>query len=153
MSGNAVHRILVPVDGSENSFRAASFAIDLAKRYGAELAVINALDLHQTFAQVGFYGLAFPSNIPEMIETAKKEALPWFEKIRKEAEGSDVKMQSEVIEAPLSVASQIVNYAENRHIDIIVMGSRGQTGIKRLLLGSVASAIVTYAPCPVLVVR
>ena len=153
MSNNPIHRILVPVDGSENSLRAASFAIDLAKKYSAELVVVNVLDLIQTLAQVGFYGVAFPNNVSEMVETARKEATPWFEKIKKEAEGSAVKMQSEVIEAPLSVAGQIVNYAENNHIDIIVTGSRGRTGIKRLLLGSVASGIVTYAPCPVLVVR
>lgn len=153
MSNRTISRILVPIDGSENSFRAASFAIDLAKRYGAELVTINVLDLNQTLAQVAFYGLAFPNNIEEMMETARKEAAPWFERIRKEAEGSAVKIQSEVIEAPVSVTGQIANYAEGHQIDVVVMGSRGRTGIKRLLLGSIASGVVTYAPCPVLVVR
>lgn len=153
MSNRTISRILVPIDGSENSFRAASFAIDLGKRYGAELVTINVLDLNQTLAQVAFYGLAFPNNIEEMMERARKEAAPWFERIRKEAEDSNVKIQSEVIEAPLSVTGQIANYAESHQIDMIVMGSRGRTRIKRLLLGSIASGIVTYAPCPVLVVR
>lgn len=153
MSNTAIRKILVPIDGSENSFRAASFAIDLAKKYGAELVVVNVLDMNQTLAQVGFYGLAFPNNIQEIMESARKEASPWFERIRKEAEGSAVKIRSEVTEAPLSVAGQIANYAENHQIDMIVMGSKGRTGIKRLLLGSVASGVVTYAPCPVLVAR
>lgn len=153
MSNNAIKKVLVPIDGSENAYRAASFAIDVAKRYGAELVVIHAMDLNQSLSYLGVYGMPYPENIKEMIETAKKEAAPWFDKIKREAEGTGVKMESEVIEAPLSLVGEIVNYAENNHVDLIVTGSRGRTGLKRLLLGSVASGIVTYAPCAVLVVK
>jgi nucleotide-binding universal stress UspA family protein len=64
-----------------------------------------------------------------------------------------VNIWSEIVEGPFSLVGEIVNYAENNHIDLIVTGSRGRTGFKKVLLGSVASGIVTYAHCPVLVIK
>ena len=53
----------------------------------------------------------------------------------------------------MSVAGTIVGYTENQNMDLVVVGSRGRSGFTKLLLGSVASSIVTYASCPVLVVK
>jgi nucleotide-binding universal stress UspA family protein len=65
-----------------------------------------------------------------------------------------VKLKLEIIEDPISrVGSAIVAYAERENVDLIVIGSRGRTGFKKMLLGSVASDVVTYAHCPVLVVK
>ncbi|AIF82957.1 universal stress protein UspA-like protein [Candidatus Nitrososphaera evergladensis SR1] len=153
IKSNRIRRILVPVDGSENAFRATSFAIDLAKKYGAELVVIYALQLNQSLSYLGTYGMPTPQHIADMIQAAKKEADPWFDRIKKEADASTVKVKSEVIEAPLSIVGDIVTYAENNQFDIIVVGSRGRTGFKKILLGSIASGIVTYAHCPVLVTK
>jgi nucleotide-binding universal stress UspA family protein len=58
-----------------------------------------------------------------------------------------------VIIAKESIVSEIIEFAELRSIDLIIMGTRGRTGFKKLLLGSVASGVVTYAHCPVLVIR
>jgi nucleotide-binding universal stress UspA family protein len=58
-----------------------------------------------------------------------------------------------VIDSPLSVVAAIVNYADREKADLIVIGTRGRSGVSRMLLGSVASGVVTYAPCPVLVVK
>jgi nucleotide-binding universal stress UspA family protein len=55
--------------------------------------------------------------------------------------------------SPLSVTGSVVQYAERENIDLIVVGTRGRSGFKRLLLGSTASGIVTHAHCPVMVVR
>lgn len=53
----------------------------------------------------------------------------------------------------MSVEAAIIEYAEEQHVDLIVMGTRGKSGLKKLLLGSIASAVVTYAGCPVMVVK
>jgi len=53
----------------------------------------------------------------------------------------------------MSIVGAIVEYAERENIDLLVIGSRGLTGFKKLLVGSVASGVVTYAHCPVLVVK
>ena len=53
----------------------------------------------------------------------------------------------------MSVTGTIVDYAENQNIDLLVVGSNGRSGFKKLLLGSIASIIVIYATCPVLVIK
>ncbi len=59
----------------------------------------------------------------------------------------------EFIIDPTSIVGAIVEYAEHENIDLLVIGSRGLTGFKKLLVGSVASGVVTYAHCPVMVVK
>ena len=82
----------------------------------------------------------------------KKLSSGWM-KLRLSCEKRGVITELEILGGPLPVASSIVSYCENRGVDIIVVGTRGKSGFKKLLLGSVASGIVTYAHCPVLVVK
>ena len=61
--------------------------------------------------------------------------------------------ETAIIEAETSAASTIVDYAESKNVDLLVIGSKGRTGLKKMLVGSTASQVVKYAHCPVLVVR
>ncbi len=65
----------------------------------------------------------------------------------------NVEIVTEVIIAEESIVSEIIEFAERENIDLIIMGTRGRTGFKKLLLGSVASGVVNFAHCPVLVIR
>ena len=65
--------------------------------------------------------------------------------------GSD--FETAIIEAETSAASTIVDYAESKNVDLLVIGSKGRTGLKKMLVGSTASDVVKYSHCPVLVVR
>ena len=64
-----------------------------------------------------------------------------------------VKFTAETIFDVASAADSIVNYADDKKADLIVIGTKGRTGLKRLILGSVASGVVTHASCPVLITR
>ncbi|MGA9942188.1 MAG: universal stress protein, partial [Nitrososphaeraceae archaeon] len=64
-----------------------------------------------------------------------------------------IQTEIKVIGGPSPVPDSIIIYAENENVDLIVVGTRGRSGFKKLLLGSVASKVVTYAHCPVLVVK
>lgn len=153
-SRQAINRLLVPIDGSENAYRAASYAINIATKYGAELLVIHVVQLDPNLAAFGVYGISLTEDVAKMREAARKEVAPWFDRVRKEADASQVKMRSDVLaEYPLTLVGEILDYAEKNNVDLIVIGSRGRTGFKKLLLGSVASSVVTYAPCPVLVIK
>ena len=70
-----------------------------------------------------------------------------------DAEKDGVKVRGEIVENVSSVVESIVDYAEEWKVDMIVVGTRGLTGFKKLLLGSVSTALVSHAPCSVLVVR
>jgi nucleotide-binding universal stress UspA family protein len=86
-------------------------------------------------------------------ELHKKAFLEWLDSTKRKCEKEGVQTEIKVIGGPSPVSSSIVNYAENENVDLIVVGTRGRSGFKRLLLGSVASGVVTYAHCPVLVVK
>ncbi|MBV9178899.1 MAG: universal stress protein [Nitrososphaeraceae archaeon] len=76
-----------------------------------------------------------------------------FIKIKEKCKENNVKVNTEVSSKAKSIVAQIVDYAESNNVDLIVVGTRGRTGFKKLLLGSVASGVVTYAHCPVMVVK
>jgi nucleotide-binding universal stress UspA family protein len=96
------------------------------------------------------------ANIGRMkeIETTEKEkAEQYIEKVKQKATENKVSVETDVLIKYTSVVKEIVEYAENKKVDMIVIGSRGMTGLKKLLLGSVANGVITYSHCPVLVVK
>jgi nucleotide-binding universal stress UspA family protein len=158
-------KILVAIDGSEISMKAAVYAISIANRKGNEagsvqligLTIIDLTKLSSSFFATasGYYGAL-------EIEEKRKEAQQWLDKVKKLAVEennnnngvNNIQFKSEIIEDPISkVGSVIVDYTERENVDLIVIGTRGRTGFKKMLLGSVASDVVTYAHCPVLVVK
>jgi nucleotide-binding universal stress UspA family protein len=150
-------KILISVDGSEQSMDAADYAIAMAKKEDNNAQLIA---LHVLFSQTGYaystnmFGLVTPSSINELLEDAKHEAQQWFDKIKEKLyENGGIQLKTEVVVSPTSVVGAIVDYAEHENVDLIVIGSRGRSGFKKLLLGSTASGVVTYASCPVLVVK
>ena len=93
-----------------------------------------------------FYGEA-----PQVVEDLVHKARGYVEEVKKQAEASAVKAETFVREGEAYQA--IIELAKARDVNIIVMGSHGRTGLKRLLMGSVAEKVIGYAPCPVLVTR
>ena len=158
-------KILVLVDGSQTSINAANRAIALAKKEKDNPQLLIAL--HVVFSRVGYAyspegvfgmdGLTTPNAMKEILENAKKEAQQWFdnikEKINMDNNNNNIQLQPEVVVTATSIVSAIVEYAKNKDVDLIVIGTRGRSGFKKLLLGSVASGVVTNAACPVMVVK
>lgn len=153
MSEKEFSKILVPIDGSEMSMQAANLALRVAKRYDAEVIVLHVVNIDQYLQSIGVYRLSYPEPIKKKVEEAKNEAATWFNEIQRNAEQNKVRTRFEVIDTPLSVVGAIVNFAEQQKADLIIIGTRGRSGFTKLLLGSVASGVVTYAPCPVLVAK
>ena len=159
-----VSKILVAIDGSEMSMRAAAYAIDIANIKGKEeenvqLIGLTVIDL--TNLSYSFFATASGYYEAEKLEEKRKEAQQLLDKVEKLAvkenntnNNVNIQFKSEIIEDPISrVGSAIVDYAERENVDLIVIGTRGRTGFKKMLLGSVASDVVTYAHCPVLVIK
>lgn len=151
--GNVFSKILVPIDGSKYSFKASEYAIDISKKYGSELTLLSVVSSRIRHGDSSGYFGAIP---PTYFKKYENDAAKWFNRITNNVNKDQLqvkKIKTEVITTPISVVSAILEYAGKRNIDLIVVGTRGITGFKRMLLGSIASGVVTYAHCPVLVVR
>ena len=102
---------------------------------------------------------AIKPNIPTIaikgiVDLSKQEVQEkWFNKILKNAKKSNVNILTDIIVATKSVSSKIVDYADKSNVDLIIVGTRGRSGLKRMLLGSVASEVVKHAGCPVLIIK
>ena len=147
-------KILVAIDGSEISMKAAVYTIDIVKKNKSHLIALTVLEI-STPRRISSSFITAPTYGLKELEEKRKEAQQWLDKFEKlAAKENNVKLKSEIIEDPISrVGSAIVTYAERENVDLIVIGSRGRTGFKKMLLGSVASDVVTYAHCPVMIVK
>ena len=88
----------------------------------------------------------------EFITTMRNEGEKYLNKVKRNANEKNIQIKTEII-ASTNTAGGIVDYAEDKGIDLIVIGTRGKSGFKKILLGSVASKVVTYAHCPIMVVK
>jgi universal stress protein A len=139
-------RILVAVDFSEHSNQALDMAVGLAKEFGAKIDLIHAFDVPVPF--VTPYEVAIPDTfMQEARDAAKTKLAALVEKVG----GQGLEAQSHLTEVPAATA--ITRVAEEIGADLIVMGTRGNTGLKHVLLGSVAERTLRHAPCSVLTVK
>ncbi len=153
-------KILVAIDGSQESISAADYAISIAKattitvaeKHSSELVLLHVMPSEVKFGHAsGIFGVVPPEHAEHM----KQEAHKWFEKIRDKIDNTygNIAVSREVISTGASPQAAIVEYAEKNDIDLIVIGTRGMSGFKKLLLGSVALGVIKYSHCPVLVVK
>jgi nucleotide-binding universal stress UspA family protein len=160
-----VSKILVPVDGSKSSIVAAEAAIKLARRYNAsrsesgakpsvDVIALHVVDVNPRLELFGKFGFDYAAREKDALEQARKVTEGWFSQIREKADAENVGFRSEVRNnSSSSIVGEIVDFAERENVDVIVIGSRGQSHFEKLLMGSTSSAVVTYAPCTVIVVR
>ena len=146
-------KIVVGIDGSEESMKAAEYAISIAKLYNAELNAITVLtsDIGYIYSSPGVESP--PLTVKEIVLLAGDEAKKWFDEIKEKANKKGIQLKTESIVAKKSLSNTILEYVEEHNINLVVVGTRGRSGIKKMLLGSIASGLVTYSPCPVLVIK
>jgi nucleotide-binding universal stress UspA family protein len=138
--------IVVATDFSETAGLAVESAVQIAKTYGAKLHVIHAFETPVPI--VSPYEIVMPEGL---LEQARTSAMKSLQAARQKAEAAGVKAEAHLTEAPSAHA--IARYAANCGADLVVVGTRGHTGLKHVLLGSVAERTVREAPCPVLVIK
>jgi len=137
-------RLLVPLDFSEHSRR----ALHLAQVFAAESgAVLDLLHVVEQLVHPAFYATG-KSSLLEVDSELRGRCLDNLQRLAAEAGGPDVKHESHVVEG--RAAAEIVRFAEEHRSGGIVIATHGLTGLKHLLLGSVAESVVQRAPCPVL---
>ncbi|MDF1577202.1 MAG: universal stress protein [Desulfurivibrionaceae bacterium] len=140
-------KIMVPIDFSENSPKVLQSAIDVAEKFEAALSIVFVVQSFEDYS--GFFVPHMPISQfeDEMIASAEQK----MESFLAENFKSDLPYNSAVIKG--DVAEEIVDYAAQNDIAMIVMGTHGYKGLEKVLFGSVAEKVVKTSPCPVLTVN
>ena len=140
------HKVLVATGGSPWSNKAVHYAIDLAKSYNLELVIVHVLTETPPYfiAEAG-------TALDSMIEGSEEAGRRVIEEAANWAEVAGVPYDAVMVWG--RVSEVICRVAQERDCDLIVVGSRGLTGFKRLMLGSISNAVAAKASCPVLIVK
>ncbi len=142
-----LNRITVALDGSPNSAAAFDYAIDLAKHYGSSLVILAIAPLVPVYVTSGEPYV--PTAVPESELARYREIV---ETAIRTAESAGLTSVTGVCDEGV-IVDEILSHLEEHPTDLLVVGSRGLSTARRILLGSVSTALVNHAPCPVLVVR
>jgi nucleotide-binding universal stress UspA family protein len=132
---------LVPIDGSPHANKAIEFAADISKRYGSRLILLHVIPIRvYAFAEVG-------AVLSEDVEEGEEILRRGVELAKSLGLEADRRLGKGI------PAEEILRVAEEEGVDLIVIGSRGLSGVKAFLLGSVSDKVSHHAKCPVLIVR
>ena len=140
-------KILVPFDGSSYSMKAFRAALGVAKKHKSKVFVLSCLEKDN----LGAWYIDKRIN-KQIISDAKKYAKSFLVKLEKIAEESQIPVSINIQETK-SIAKEIIDFAESKKINLIIMGSHGQTGFNRLVLGSVSNKVSQLSKCPVLIMK
>ena len=143
----AITNILVPFDGSAHSVKAFNAALSIAKKQQAKISILTCLEKDS----LGAWYKDKRVN-KKIVKDAKKFAMGFLSKLESTAEKSDVLLSVHILEAK-SISKQIIDFANSKKINLIVIGSHGQTGFNRFVLGSVSNSVSQLAKCPVLIIK
>ena len=151
-------RVLVAIDGSISSKHTIDYAISIAMKNNSQLVILYVIDVYK-YPYLPSSIILAPTFGSEKYLEERNEAEEQMNKIKekykqKTKNNIDSKeLKTEIVEGAKSAATTIMEYAESENIDLIIIGSRGRTSFKKLLLGSVSSDIIKNAHCAVLVIR
>lgn len=142
------HKILVPTDGSDVSLVGALRALPLAKLASASVAVVYVQDVYP-FAGIG---QSNATGMQQDMAAAHAQGMAAIERISEAAQAAGVAFETLIAE-DTQPARGIVSAAQTFGADLIVMSSHGRTGVAKLVLGSVATKVLSLSPVPVLVIK
>lgn len=137
--------ILVPVDGSDNSYRALDAALILSEKLGSNVTVIHVME------EVPITHIGSEKLLNELLEAYKKENQDILSKCSEIATQKGLTINTFLLQG--NPASVILDFSKKEKFDILIMGGRGLGKFKELILGSVSSKIVHHSPCAVLLIR
>ncbi|MBO3832885.1 MAG: universal stress protein [Candidatus Brockarchaeota archaeon] len=136
-------RILVPLDGSEHSVKALETAVQIALKFGSRITLVHVY-------QVGGFAIS-PTPVEEFIEAIRKMGVSILEDGEKRVKSGGVEVEKLLLEG--RPVDQIIRTCREGGFHMIVMGARGLSRVREILLGSVSDGVVRHASCPVLVVK
>ena|SRR5579872_5263695 len=141
-----IKHIMVPYDKSGSANHAFEYAIYLAGKCNSSISIITCVTMQVPTDP--YFGTAYIETMKLLKEDAQKSISSLEPRLKE----SKIEYKTDVLEVR-SVTDSLVSYAESHNVDLIIMGSRGFGGFKKMLLGSVASGVSQHSQCPVLIVK
>ncbi len=138
-------KILVPVDGSDNSYKALEAALVFSEKLGSNISVVNVME------QVPITHIESEKLLSELLEAYKKENQEILSKCSDIAHQKGITIKTVHLQG--NPAPVILDYSKKENFDLVIMGSRGMGKFKELILGSVSSKIVHHSPCAIMIIR
>ena len=148
-----IKKILIAIDKSGYKEKIIRYGFTLAKALGADVTAVHVIDRSSLGVAGDLLGFYRGGKIEVYEESLKKQAEELLGEAEALAKKEGVKIKIEVITNSSSAAEGIIDYAENKNIDLIIIGTKGTTGIEKFLIGSVANKVTSHAHCSVLAVR
>jgi nucleotide-binding universal stress UspA family protein len=151
VEGKTFSKILLAIEESRTSVtdKVLDYATKVAQDYDAQLIVLHVIRSNANLTRTNI-----PSYVIEMKRRVEEHFIEITQRIheRRDDKKTILRIKTEII-ASVRIADAIISYAKDKHIDLIVIGTRGRSKLKSMLLGSVASDVVRYAHCPVLTIK
>ena len=151
-------KILVPLDGSEHSLKALTVATQIAKKFSGKISLIHIYSVTVTPAIIPepatltpSIPVMTPSEVSRTIEVTRKAGINILTEAEQKVKAEDVQVETILKEG--HVVQEIISTAAEGKFDLIVIGARGISKIRELLLGSVTDGVIHHASCPVLVIK
>ena len=139
-------KVLVPVDGSENSNRALKHALSLSSKLKSKLTILNVLEVPP------FVYVQSQKLVDSVMTSLEKESKNILDVAQNQAKEFDVEYETALLKGD-NIASIIIDYNKKNDFDIIVIGSRGHGKFKTTLLGSVSNNVLHHSKNPVLIIK
>lgn len=140
-----IKRILVPTDFSEISAQAFPYAEDIARQFDAEIHLVHVLEKNPPILLIRSFDMTTESAIQKIEDDARNLLNEWKSRF-----SNDIKVNAVLLRG--NDFEEIVDYANNNQIDLIVIATHGRTGLLHTLIGSVAEKVIRYSKIPVLVI-
>ena len=152
-------KILVPLDGSEHSLKALEIAIQIAKKFDGKITLIHVYSVtirpvimpEPTTLTPPMIPAMTPAEVSKAVEATRKAGASILTDGEQKVKAKEVQVETTLREG--HTVQEIVKTAKEGKFDLIVIGGRGISKIRELLLGSVTDGVIHHAPCPVLVIK
>ncbi len=144
-------KVLVPIDGSDQSIKAVNAALDIANKYGSQVTLFHVAQIAYDYSGMGQWPEISSEIVKKMENEWNRVGKEILEKAAQEVDSSNIEITLDLEQG--NAAREIIYKAEKGKYDLIVIGSRGLGGISAAVMGSVSNQVSRTANCPVLIIH
>ncbi len=144
---NRIRNILAPTDCSYVSKDAVLYAMELATAFKANLTLLNVTTPPNLKYANYIPDMGYRQIVEDVMSQSKKRLVDFWDSIKKP------EVEADLVQKRGDPFTEIIRYADENNVDLIIMGTHGRTGLMHVMMGSVAEKVVRYSPVPVLIVK